>query len=153
MDCYCCYHCHKVPVSKCRSLPTPLQKTMKPATAKGPMILDQLTQESAWHALCYCKLPAGLCHCRHYPHVPNVAVISLPLFGLSEYALIICCFHPLSPGQETDTKVWWGQNQSWTPEVAQPKKRNGNLSCSCRSCGLNPLNQTGKPASVEYLNR
>lgn len=36
-----------------------------------------------------------------------------PLFGLSEYALIICCFHPLSPGQETDTKVWWGQNQSW----------------------------------------
>ena len=106
MDCYCCYHCPKVPVSKCRSLPTPLQKPMKPSTAKGPMILDQLTQESSWHALCYCKLPAGLCHCRHSPHVPNVAVISLPLFGLSKYALIICCFHPLSPGQETDTKGW-----------------------------------------------
>ena len=25
---------------------------------------------------------------------------------LSKYALIICCFHPHSPGQETDTKGW-----------------------------------------------
>lgn len=121
MDCYCCYHCHKVPVSKCRSLPTPLQKTMKPATAKGPMILTNSLRKvhgmpCAIANFLLVSATAGI------THMSQMGCHISPTLGLSEYALIICCFHPLSPGQETDTKVWWGQNQSWTSRSGTTKE-------------------------------
>ena len=43
------------PVSKCKSLPTPSQEPVQPATAKGPAILGQLPWESEWRTSGCCN--------------------------------------------------------------------------------------------------